>query len=353
MPTDLVLQTSWANPATRKREAVRACAERDVATLLSLLNTYLTARSRKRARTSERTRTTYELGLRTWIEFCWPQLDGAPDTPLLRASLDDVDLFVATLQSEPSAATGRALAPSTIATYVSAVRTFYRALVWAGALATNPTEGAHAPSDPRPSHERRPAVDADAYRAMCASLDGGTSLQLRDHVMIRLFGDAGLRVSEVVALDVEDVDLASRTLFIKHGKGGRSATQFLTRRLADAITAWLVVRAAHAAADERAVLINLGEHVPPAFRGRRMTDRTVRRTLDAHYRRAGLPLRFRGTHTLRHTAGTRYYRATGDLHRTREFMRHANIATTAIYAKMDRAMVLEGVRQLDAEEDDA
>ncbi len=353
MATDLLLQTAWANQGNRKREAVRACAERDVATLLSLLNAYLTARSRKRARTSERTRSTYELGVRTWIEFCWPDLDGSPDTPLLRATLDDVDLFVATLQSEPSAATRRPLAPSTISTYVSAVRTFYRALVWAGALAVNPADEAHAPSDPRPSHERRPAVDADAYRALCRRLTGATPLQQRDHVMVRLFGDAGLRVSEVVELTVDDVDLASATLFIRHGKGGRSATQFLTKRLTEALQAWLVIRPAHAAAGEQALLVNLGEQVPEAYLGRRMSERTVRRTLNAYYREAGLPLRFRGTHTLRHTAGTRYYRATGDLHRTREFMRHANIATTAIYAKMDRAMVLEGVRQLDAEEDDA
>ena len=352
MPTDLVLQTSWANPGTRKREAVRASAERDVPTLLSLLNAFLTARSRKRARTSERTRATYELGVRTWIEFCWPDLDGAPDTPLLRATLDDIDLFVATLQSEPSAATRQPLAPSTIATYVSAVRTFYRALVWAGALASNPAEDAQAPSDPRPSHERRPAVDADAYRALCQRLDDSTALHIRDHVMVRLFGDAGMRVSEVVALDVADIDLPSGTLFIRNGKGGRSATQFLTKRLAEALRRWLALRPAHAAQGEAAVLVNLGEKVPAAFLGRRMTDRTVRRTLNAYYREAGLPLRFRGTHTLRHTAGTRYYRATQDLHRTREFMRHANIATTAIYAKMDRAMVLEGVRALDAEEDE-
>ncbi len=352
MPTDLVLQTSWANQATRKREAVRACAARDVPTLLSLLNAYLTARSRKRARTSERTRTTYELGVRTWIEFCWPDLDGSPDTPLLRATLDDVDLFVATLQSEPSAATRQPLAPSTIATYVSAVRTFYRALVWAGALAVNPADEAQAPGDPRPAHERRPAVDADAYRAMCMRLMGETALHRRDLVMLRLFGDAGLRVSEVVALAVEDVDLASGTLFVRNGKGGRSATQFLTKRLAEALAAWLTIRAAHAAAGVAAVLVNVGDHVQDAYLGRAMSERTVRRTLNAYYREAGLPLRYRGTHTLRHTAGTRYYRATQDLHRTREFMRHANIATTAIYAKMDRAMVLEGVRRLDAEEDD-
>lgn len=352
MPTDLVLQTSWANPGIRKREAVRACAERDVPTLLSLLNAYLTARSRKRARTSERTRATYELGVRTWIEFCWPDLDGSPDTPLLRATLDDVDLFIATLQSEPSAVTMQPLAPSTIATYVSAVRTFYRALLWAGAVAVNPAEDAQAPGDPRPSHERRPAVDADAYHALCQRLSGDAPLQVRDHVMVRLFGDAGLRVSEVVALAVDDVDLPSGTLFIRNGKGGRSATQFLTARLAEALRRWLALRPAHAAPDEAALLVNVGEKVPAAYLGRGMTDRTVRRTLNAYYREAGLPLRYRGTHTLRHTAGTRYYRATQDLHRTREFMRHANIATTAIYAKMDRAMVLEGVRALDAEEDE-
>jgi integrase/recombinase XerC len=352
MASDLVLLTSWTDPGRRKLEAVRACADRDVGTLLSLLNAYLSARSRKRARTSERTRATYELGVRTWIEFCWPDLEGSPETPLLRATVDDVDLFVATLQADVSAVTGKPYAPSTIATYLSSVRTFYRALEWAGATAVNPADRSFAPSDPRPPHERRPAVDPEAYHGLCARLAGDDALSRRDHVMVRLFGDAGMRVSEVVALDVEDVDLASQTLFIRHGKGGRSATQFLTRRLVEALGAWLAIRSAHAAAGERAVLVNVGEHVPEAFLGRRLSDKTVRRTLNALYREAGLPLRFRGSHTLRHTAGTRYYRATQDLHRTRDFMRHANIATTAIYAKMDRAMVLEGVRALDREEDD-
>jgi integrase/recombinase XerC len=350
MSEELVLQTSWVNPGQRKVEAVKACVERDVEKLLLLLNAYLSTRGRKRARTSRHTRATYELGTRVWLDFCWPDPAASPVVPLLQASPDDLDRFIATLQVSKSKRTGKLLTPSTISTYVNAVRSFYRALDWAGAIKSNPAEKVMPPTDPTPAHEKRPAVDLESYKALCKHLSGTDELSLRDLVMLRLFGDAGLRVSEVAALNVEDISLEHGTLEIKSGKGGKAATQFLTGSLSRALGKWLSLRQVLVRADEPSLLVNLGEKTSKAYLGRRMSERSIRRIIDGYFRELALPLRYRGTHTLRHTAGTRYYRATKDLHQTREFMRHANIATTVIYAKMDKEMLKKGVEALDAED---
>lgn len=348
--SELVLKTNWVNPSQRKLQATKACLERDLESLFSLLNSYITARGKKRANTSAYTRTTYELGLRTWLDFCWPDPKASPEIPLLRAGSDDVDRFIAHLQSSYNQNTAKPLAASTISTYLSAVRSFYHALIWAGASQDNPASKIIAPSDPTPAHEKRPAVDLTSYTALCQFLESSEDFQ-RDLVMVRLFGDAGLRISEVASLNLEDIHLADNTLEIRSGKGGKAATQFMTQKLSSAIKAWLPARASQLAANETALLINLGKKTKKSLFGRRMSTRVIRKTINDHFRFLGLPNRYHGTHTLRHTAGTRFYRATKDLHQTREFMRHSAITTTAIYAKMDKDMLRKGIEALDKDQD--
>lgn len=352
---DLVLKSSWHDPGRRRLEAVKAAQERDVARLLDLLNHYLSYLGRKKARTSEKTRKAYELGARVWIDYCWPEGQDSPDPHLLRATVDDLNHFIATLQQTKRRNTERLLTPSTIQTYMAGVRALYRALIWAGALDTNPALDAHAPSDPRPRHERRPAVDTDVFKEICDGLyslsqdsDMDTADEAkRDLLLIRLFGDAGLRLSDAVNLNVADLDLRGGEVFIRSGKGGKSATVPMTRRLLEAVFAWLGVRDAYAEPGEEAVFVNFGLKVNKRYLGRRLSLHTIERIVERHLRDAGLPLRVRGPHSLRHTAGTRMYRLTGDLYKVAEFLRHSNINTSAIYAKMDRASLKENVLRLD------
>ncbi|AEB11958.1 tyrosine-type recombinase/integrase [Marinithermus hydrothermalis] len=334
----LVPTRNWHDPQKRRLEAIRAAQERDETALLELLEAYLRLKSRKKAATSPQTLRTYRVAVRDYLAWAWPPEAEGPVVPLLKATADDLDRYVADLQTHGGhlPETSAPLKPSTIATYLAGVRAFYRALEWAGAARL--PEGVAAPRDPTPREERRPALPLRLYRALLEHLAGEEPRVLRDRVAVRLLGEVGLRISEVIHLKVEDVHLAEGLLVVRRGKGGKQRTLPLPRGVQRDLAAWLRVRAAHAAPGEDTLLVNLGGR---KNRGRAVSDSTLRKTLNRYYRALGFPARYRGAHMLRHTAGTRFYKATRDLHVTARLLGHSNINTTAIYAKMD----LEGLRE--------
>ncbi|MDZ7704180.1 MAG: tyrosine-type recombinase/integrase [Trueperaceae bacterium] len=351
MSYELSLATTWHDPAQRRREAVRAAHEGDNDALLDLLDTYLSYRGRKRSRTSKHTRYAYAVAARDWLHYCWPSEATSPEVSLLKAERDDVERYVALLLQDGGHlddSRGEPLTPGSAATYLAGVRALYRALVWAGAVTVSPAQDVVGPSDPRPRHERRPAMPWGDYQRLLEHCEGDDPLSLRMTALLRLLGDQGLRVSEVVGLGLEHLDLRDHTLFVANGKGGRSRTLPLTRASEQALRRWLGERRHHAHPDERAVLVNVGKTVKAARRGRAMHVNTVRLHLDNLYKEVGVSGRYRGAHTLRHTAGTRLYRKTRDLHVVSQVLGHSDINTSSIYAKMD----IEGVRQAMAKLDD-
>lgn len=348
--THLRLATRWHDRGHRKLSAVRACHERDLAALLGLVNAYLSYRGRKGVKTARNTRATYGLALRDWLAYCWPDREASPEVPLLRATRDDVERYAALLQERGGNLDGSAkteLAAATVATYLAGVRTLYKALIWAGALLESPAQEVAGPSDPRPRHERRPALPLDDYRRLTQRLDGAGPAEVRNLVMVRLMGDQGLRIGEVVSLKVSDVALTAGVLQVARGKGGKSRTVPLTAASKAAIGRWLGERRRHAAPGEEALLVNVGKKVKLSRQGRAMHPNTVRLQLDTLYQQLGLSRRYRGAHLLRHTAGTRLYRNTRDLYRVAQLLGHQDVNTSSIYAKMDLDGLKEAVASLD------
>ena len=342
----LVPTPAWDDPAKRRVWAVRAASERDVEDLLNLLAYHLTTKGKQRSRTSASTYRLYGLAVRDWIAWAWPPGAEGPRVPLLKATEDDVDRWLAELldrgghlSKEP-----RPLSPSTAATYLAGLRAFYRALVWAGAADRNPALEVRAPRDPTPRNERRPALAYPLYIRLLEHLSGDGAQDVRDRAVIRLMGDAGLRVAEVEGLDVGDVDLGEQLVIVRAGKGGKRRSVPMTRALTAALVAWLGVRRAHAAPGEEALFVNLGGR---KAKGRRLRAYSIRRFLDRYYRELGFPERYHGAHTLRHLAGTRFYRASGDIHAVAALLGHADVSTSAIYAKMDRSRLRELVGRLE------
>lgn len=345
---ELVSLANWHDPAKRRLEAVRAAHERDEAALLELLRTYLVLKGRKRATLSPKTLETYEVGVRDFLAWAWPPDSPGPKVPLLKLSADDLDHYVADLQTRGShaphlgAAQGKALRPASIATYLASVRALYRALEWAGAAKL--PQGVAAPRDPTPAYERRPALPPKLYKELLAHLDPAEPEHQRDRVAIRLMAEAGLRISEVVHLLVPDLHLRERLLEVKRGKGSKQRTIPISASLCAELERWLKTRLAYAAAGESRVLVNMGGR---RAGGRGMTSRMLREVLNSHYRALGFPERYRGAHMLRHTAGTRFYKASRDLHATARLLGHSNLNTSAIYAKMDLEGLFEVVDRID------
>ncbi len=330
----LIPLANWHNPSKRRLEAIRAAHERDETALLELHRAYLLLKSRKRAATSPKTLELYQVAVRDYLAWAWPPESPGPRVEILKATGDDLDRWIAELQTQGShlRPDSFALRPGSIATYLAAVRSFYRALAWAGA---SQVPQSHAPRDPTPAHERRPALPLELYRRLLAYLESSEPAHRRDRLAVRLMGEAGLRISEVVHLKLQDWHPAERLLEVR-GKGNKVRSVPLSKSLAEELEAWLKLRLAYAQAGENHVLVNLGGR---KGHGQGMSEKALRESLNHHYRTLGFPSRYHGAHMLRHTAGTRFYKASRDLHATARLLGHANVNTSAIYAKMD----LEGL----------
>ncbi len=328
---------NWSDPTKRRLWAVKAAHERDEARLIELLEAYLFLKGRKKALVSPETLRTYRTALRDYLAWAWPPGSPGPRVGILKATSDDLDRYVSELQSAGGhlPENARPLKPASVATYLAGVRAFYRALEWAGAAVA--PEDVHAPADPTPREERRPALPLELYRKLLAHLDLDDLGQRRDRAMIRLMAEAGLRISEVIHLDVDDVYLGERLLVVKSGKGGKQRSVPLTKTLAAELSDWLAARRGVAAGGETALFVNTGGR---KNKGRRLSPSLLRKRLSRYFEELGFPKRYHGAHMLRHTAGTRFYRATKDLHVTARLLGHSNVNTSAIYAKMD----LEGLR---------
>ncbi len=343
----LVPLGNWADPKKRRLLAIEAAQNRDEARLLELLEVYLFTKGRKKSATSPETLKTYRVGVRDFLAWAWPEGARGPRVPLLKVGADDLDRWVSELLVLGGHLRENAgpLAPATVQTYLSGVRALYRALAWAQAAEL--PEGVHAPADPTPREERRPALPLSLYRRLLEHLEGDEPERLRDRALVRLLGEVGLRIGEAVALEVGDLDLDQRLVTIRRGKGGKRRTVPLPESLVADLRRWLSVRRAHALPGELAVFVNLKG---PRARGRRTSADMVRKRLNRYYAELGFPRRYHGAHLLRHTAGTRFYRASRDLHLTARLLGHANVNTSAIYAKMDLADLRSLVDRLDKEE---
>lgn len=336
----LVPLANWQNPSKRRLEAIRAAHERDEAALLELHQAYLLLKGKKRAALSPKTLLLYRVAVRDYLAWAWPAESPAPKLQILKAKSDDLDHWITELQVsgghlDESAAP---LKPGSIATYLAAIRSFYRALVWAEAAEFPEVI---APRDPTPGHERRPALPLELYKKLLRHLEADSP---RDLIAVRLMGEAGLRISEVIHLKTTDLHLSERLLEVKHGKGGKARSVPLSKALVMELEGWLRFRTVHAKAGENRVLINLGGR---KGHGRGLTDKALRESLNEHYQALGFPQRYYGAHMLRHTAGTRFYKASRDLHATARLLGHTNINTSAIYAKMDLEGLFEVVDKLE------
>ncbi|MET0727420.1 MAG: tyrosine-type recombinase/integrase [Acidimicrobiales bacterium] len=156
------------------------------------------------------------------------------------------------------------------------------------------------------------------------SVAGDTSaVRTRDDAVLEVLYGSGLRVGELCALDLGDLDLPRGRATV-WGKGGKQRTIPLGEPAVDALRAWL---------EQRRDLLTPGSPVEAIFlnrRGRRLTPRDVRRLLD---RRAPAPTH---PHALRHTFATHLLDGGADLRAVQELLGHADLATTQRYTHVSR-----------------
>jgi integrase/recombinase XerC len=224
---------------------------------------------------------------------------------------------------------GRGLRPSSVARALAALRTYFRFLVAEGVIEASPADAVPHPKDVK----RAPEI-ADRY-AIEELLEGfpDTAAGRRDRAAVELLYAAGLRVSELVALDLADIDLGQRIVRVR-GKGRKERLVPFGRPAAQAIQQYLPERAAWrrgSATEDEPLFVNQ--------RGGRLSDRSVRRQLDRAVRRTA-DLNHLHPHALRHAFATHLLEAGMDLRAIQELLGHSSLATTQIYTKVDLAHLM-------------
>ncbi len=218
---------------------------------------------------------------------------------------------------------------------LSALRSLFRFACREGTLAANPAQGVRTPKQEKklPRH-LRPGEIEELLEA--PSADG--ALALRDRALWEVLYATGLRVGELVSLDWDDIDLGSRVLRVL-GKGGKERMVPFGVPARQALAAWRErwgeLRATTSGADAP-VFLN--------HRGGRLTDRSVRRLLDATVARAALAAGVH-PHTLRHTFATHLLEGGADLRAIQELLGHSSLATTQRYTHVDIERLLAIYRE--------
>ena len=233
--------------------------------------------------------------------------------------VDELDL--AALRSWLAQGRTKGASRATTARRAAAARSF---TAWLRRSGLTPEDVGLRLVSPR-AHRTLPDVLApDQARAVVESTSGAEDpVGLRDAVVLELLYASGIRVSELVGLDVDDVDRGRRLLRVL-GKGRKERSVPYGAPAEQALDAWLVRgRPALATADSGPALL-LGA------RGRRLDAREARRTVHAAVAKApGAP--DVGPHGLRHSAATHVLEGGADLRSVQELLGHASLATTQIY----------------------
>jgi integrase/recombinase XerC len=213
------------------------------------------------------------------------------------------------------------LAPRSVQRRLSAVRSFFRFLMREGVLKHNPASEIRAPK----AAKRLPgALDVDQVARLLAIPDTDL-LALRDKAMMELFYSSGLRLAELVALDLGDIDIADRTVRVL-GKGRKTRIVPVGRMAHAALGRWLAGRTAIAKVGELAVFIGRN--------GGRIGPRGVQARVTYWARRQGLPMHVH-PHLFRHSFATHLLESSQDLRGVQELLGHADIATTQVYTHLD------------------
>jgi integrase/recombinase XerC len=215
----------------------------------------------------------------------------------------------------------RGQSPRTIQRRLSALRSFCNFLIREGELKANPAIEVQAPKAPK----RLPkTLDADQMSSLL-SFRTDDELSVRDKAMMELFYSSGLRLSELVDLDLTDVDLRDRTVRVT-GKGNKTRMVPVGRFAIEAISAWLTERSAFATASENSLFVSK--------RGGRLLQRAIQLRIERWAKRQGLGVHLH-PHMFRHSFATHLLESSQDLRSVQELLGHANISTTQVYTHLD------------------
>lgn len=286
----------------------------------------------------------YDTDLTQFLEHTAGALELKPSqVPVRELTADAVRAFMDELHA-------RGNSRASAARRLASIRAFARFLVREGRLDTDPSQLVGGPHREQhlPAH-----LDLEQMRRVLTVPDAATPAGRRDRAILELFYASGLRLSELVALDLDDVNLSGRIVRVT-GKGGKErlvpfnpSTQEAIRTMLADVAAAPAAAPARASSGPRPAAGRRLRPLQPLFlnqRGGRLTTRSVDRIVRQAARRAGVP----GTispHALRHTFATHLLQAGADLRAIQELLGHASLSTTQRYTHLDLMRLQEVYRK--------
>ena len=240
----------------------------------------------------------------------------ADSTKLNELQTNHIRRFIASLHS-------KGLGGKSIARMLSSWRGFFDYLVKRRGFSNNPVVGLRAPKSPK----TLPQALSIEQTVKLVDIGDDDVLSIRDHAILELFYSSGLRLSELVNLNLDALDFSEGTVQVT-GKGNKTRIVPLGSHAIDAIQKWLKNRADLLVnnVSEKAVFIGL--------QGRRISARNIQYRLKQWSIKQGINSSVH-PHMLRHSFATHVLQSSGDLRAVQEMLGHANISTTQVYTHLD------------------
>jgi integrase/recombinase XerC len=235
---------------------------------------------------------------------------------VLDADIDRIRRFLGQLSEQGYSA-------ATMARKIATLRSFHKWLQRFGVIDNNPMTLIRTP---RQAKRLPKAIDVSDVERLLATPDAATPLGARDRAMLETLYSTGIRVSELVGIDLADVDETGQALIIR-GKGKRERIVPLGSHALRAISDWIAIR-------DR--VGRGGEAQSPLFINRdggRISTRSVRRKLSKYLEQAGLDSSI-SPHTLRHSFATHLLDNGADLRAVQELLGHRSLSTTQVYTHL-------------------
>ncbi len=215
------------------------------------------------------------------------------------------------------------LGARTIHRMLSAIRSFYRFLIREQLADHNPAQSVQAPK----TEKRLPkTLDVDQMTALLDLTPADTFVACRDRAIMELFYSSGLRLAELAALDIRDIDFGQQLVQVKEGKGGKDRLLPMGGKAIESLKNWLDKREQQGLIMATALFITQ--------QGRRLGVRSIQQRLAFWGKKHGLSQHVH-PHRLRHAFASHMLESSGDLRAVQELLGHADISTTQIYTHVD------------------
>jgi integrase/recombinase XerC len=240
----------------------------------------------------------------------------ADNIALKDVQINHIRRFIATLHA-------KGLGGKSIARMLSSWRGFFEFLVNRKGFTANPVVGLRAPKSPK----TLPQALSIEQASKLVDIGGDDVLSVRDHAILELFYSSGLRLSELVNLDIDALDFSAGTVVVT-GKGNKTRIVPMGAHAMQALQKWLQIRSTISKIDTASKAVFIG------LQGRRISARNIQYRLKEWSIKQGINSSVH-PHMLRHSFASHVLQSSGDLRAVQEMLGHANISTTQVYTHLD------------------